>query len=211
MIAILDYGLSNLLSVQRALELFEKDIKIVKEPQELKKAQKIVLPGVGAFEDGMSGLRKYGLDGALHEAVNGGMPIMGICLGMQMFFEESDENGLHRGLGFVKGRVERISEQTMEGKKQCVPHIGWNHLYTPEKESQWKHEVLNGVEIGTEMYFVHSYEGKTQDESDVLAYTVYGGRKICAAIQHENVIGFQFHPEKSGKAGLEIIRRFCEL
>ncbi len=209
MIAILDYGLSNLLSVQRAVELFREDVKIVNTPEELLQAEKIVLPGVGAFEDGMNGLRKHGLDIALHQATQKGTPIMGICLGMQMLFEESDENGVHTGLGLIKGRVEKIPNQTVEGKKQCVPHIGWNHLYTEKEEKQWNQGILKGLEIGTETYFVHSYEGKPEKKEDLLAFTTYGGRKICAAVQHENVIGLQFHPEKSGKLGLKIIENFC--
>ncbi len=210
-IVVVNYGLSNLLSVKRAFEHCGAEIVITGNPEEVMTADKIVLPGVGAFKDGMKGLVSLGLDEAIKSKVVTSTPLLGICLGMQMLFDESDENGVHQGLGLIGGRVEKIPEIDCNDLKQCVPHIGWNILKPNNGKEQFDNELLQKIESGKEVYFVHSYEAKPVDQNSNLANTIYGGRNICAVAGKDNVYGCQFHPEKSGETGLSIIRNFINL
>ncbi len=221
-ITIINYGLSNLLSVERAFLHFGAEVEITSDPAVVADATALVLPGVGAFEDGMKGLDSLGLTDAIKAATAKGVPLLGICLGMQMLFDESDEFGLHKGLGLIPGRVEKILPQTADGKQQRVPNIGWSAL-TPAgckatgiaafdgAPTSFAATALANVPQGGECYFVHSFEAKPNSNADRLADMVYGGRRVCAAAQKGNVLGTQFHPEKSGPVGLSIIKEYLAI
>ncbi len=221
-ITIINYGLSNLLSVERAFLHFGASVEITSDPAVVAAATALVLPGVGAFEDGMKGLDNLGLTAAIQAAAAKGIPLLGICLGMQMLFDESDEFGLHKGLGLIPGRVEKILPETAEGAPQRVPNIGWSALtpagcdvqgvagFSGAPTSFGGTALASVPELG-ECYFVHSFEAKPTNPADRLADTVYGGRRICAAAQKGNVLGTQFHPEKSGPVGLSIIKEYLAL
>ncbi len=221
-ITIINYGLSNLLSVKRAFEHFGANVEMTSDPAAVLAAQALVLPGVGAFKDGMAGLQKLSLIEPLQKQAAAGVPILGICLGMQMLFDESDEFGLHKGLGLIPGRVEKIPAEDAAGAPQRVPSIGWCPLYpaglpadgtpgVPGAPETFAGTALAGLQTGEECYFVHSYEAKPLSPSFRLADTVYGGRRICAAAQKGSVLGTQFHPEKSGPVGLSIIEAYLHL
>lgn len=208
-VVVIDYGLSNLLSVKRAFEMFADSVVVTDDLNEVISASRVVLPGVGAFADGMRGLKDKGLDEALLLCVEKQIPVLGICLGMQMLFEKSYEKGEHNGLGFIKGTVEKIPDRTVDGGRQRVPQIGWSALRPPEPYSQFDSALLSGIEAGNDTYFIHSYECKPLLPEYAVAYTHYGGRQVCAIANYENIYGCQFHPEKSGKIGLKLIRNFC--
>ena len=210
MITIIDYGLSNLLSVQHAFAHFGAETLLTNKAEDILAADALVLPGVGAFKDGMDGLAKLGLIEPVRQKAAAGTPLLGICLGMQMLFDESEEFGLHKGLGLIPGRVVKIPDTDADSKPQRVPHISWNPLYPGGNRTDFVGTVLAAVTPGEECYFIHSYEAKPQNDADCLAYTVYGGRRICAAAVHGNVLGCQFHPEKSGEVGLKIIEEFIK-
>ncbi len=210
-VAIINYGLSNLLSVQRAFEHCGIEVMVTGDPEDILSADKIVLPGVGAFKDGMNGLIELGLDSVIKTKAKLGTPILGICLGMQMLFEESEENGLHSGLGLIPGSVVKIPGLNMDEEKQNVPHIGWNVLVPGNKKSDFECELMNDIGINEEVYFVHSYEAKPSNKENIIADTQYGGRDVCAIVGKDNIMGCQFHPEKSGKIGLDIIQNFIQL
>ncbi|MEA4912088.1 MAG: imidazole glycerol phosphate synthase subunit HisH [Oscillospiraceae bacterium] len=204
---VIDYGLSNLLSVKRALEYCGAQVTVSADPADVSAADRLVLPGVGAFADGMAGLRARGLIGPLRGAAAAGTPLLGICLGMQMLFDASEEFGRHEGLGLIAGGVVRIPELDTGGRRQTVPHIGWSALTLC---GGYAGTPLRGFPAGSETYFVHSFEAKPDDPADVVALCAYGGRQLCAAAKSAagNVLGCQFHPEKSGEAGLCILREF---
>lgn len=213
-VTVIDYGLSNLLSVTHAFEHFGAEVEVTGDPAAVLKADALVLPGVGAFRDGMQGLEKLDLVGPLREKAAQGTPILGICLGMQMLFDESEEFGVHKGLGLIPGRVVRIPDTDADGHPQRVPHISWQGLIPAEHldpETGFAGTALAGVHPGQECYFIHSYEAKPAAQEYRLADTVYGGRRICAAAACGSVLGVQFHPEKSGPVGLEILRAFANL
>ena len=170
-----------------------------------------MLPGVGAFQDGMQGLEQLGLIEPIKQKTAQGTLLLGICLGMQMLFDESEEFGLHKGLGLIPGRVARIPDVDADGSPQRVPHISWNPLYPAGGRTDFSGTALQNVQPGQECYFIHSYEAKPAAEEYRLADTVYGGRKVCAAAQKGCVIGTQFHPEKSGPVGLGIIKAYLDL
>jgi glutamine amidotransferase len=199
MIAIIDYGAGNLRSVRNALTHLGAEVKTVDDPSDLA-ADKIVLPGVGAFGKGMERLRATGFEEPVKEAVAAGTPLLGICLGMQFLFEHSDEMGHHEGLGLLPGYVTRFPE---DGPK--VPHIGWNQI-----EKSGAQPLLDGVPDGAYTYFVHSYYAVAEDSDDVLATTQYGLR-YTSMVGRDNVFGIQFHPEKSQSIGLRILRNFVAM
>ena len=207
-VTIIDYGLSNLLSVQHAFAHFGAETLVTGDPAAVLAADALVLPGVGAFKDGMAGLEKLGLIEPIRRKAAAGTPLLGICLGMQMLFDESEEFGLHKGLGLIPGRVVKIPDTDADGKPQRVPHISWNPLYPAGGRADFDGTVLARVKPGEECYFIHSYEAKPVAAADRLADTVYGGRRICAAAGHGSVVGCQFHPEKSGEVGLRIIQEY---
>ncbi|MFN8497735.1 MAG: imidazole glycerol phosphate synthase subunit HisH [Anaerolineae bacterium] len=199
MLAIVDYGVSNLRSVQKAFEHETHDVVVTGDPRQIGDADAIVFPGQGAFGDSMRHLREHGLVEPLREAVLSGKPFFGICLGLQMLFEESDEMGLHTGLGMLPGRVERLRTQ------EKIPHIGWNQIHTVRE-----HPLLAGIAPGAYAYFDHSYAVCPADASLTLATTDYGSDIVCAVARH-NIMAVQFHPEKSQTVGLRIVRNFVAL
>lgn len=203
-VVVVDYGLGNLHSVEKAFRHEGADVIISEDPDRIRTAERLVLPGVGAFADGMDGLRKRNLVEALHEQVASGRPFLGICLGMQLLLSESEEFGRHAGLAIIPGTVVLIPRAP--GRK--VPHIGWNRI--APAGSGWAGSPLDSLEPGAMTYFVHSYTALPQRDKDRLADADYAGHRISAAIRKDNVVGTQFHPEKSGAAGLSIIRRFVE-
>ena len=202
MIAIVDYGVGNLFSLSRSLAYVGADVCVTGECEKIKRAEKIILPGVGAFGDAIKKLRAACLDEVLVSEAKKGKPILGICLGMQLLFDKSFEYGEHTGLGLIKGEIRPIADKIEKNLK--VPHIGWNSLEFTEKKS----ELFKYIHDGDFVYFVHSYYAADCEES-VIANADYGA-KLTAAVQNGNVYGCQFHPEKSGKTGLAILRAFCE-
>ena len=203
MIAIIDYGVGNLFSLTCSFKSIGADICVTSDPEVIANAERIILPGVGAFEDAACRLRESGLDKVIKGECAKGKPILGICLGMQMLFERSYEYGVHEGLGLIKGSIKPISELIGEGLK--IPHIGWNALhFVGEKDELFKYIGENEF-----VYFVHSYYGA--DCEDSLIATVEYGVELTAAVRHNNVCGVQFHPEKSEQVGLAILKAFCEI
>jgi imidazole glycerol-phosphate synthase subunit HisH len=206
-IVILDYGIGNVKSIANALEHVGVDAVLSNEPIEIMNADGVILPGVGAFAVGMENLNKFGLVPVIHNYVATGKPFLGICLGMQMLLEESEEFGITKGLGLVKGNVIRIPVIDQGAK---LPHVSWREIY-PIKKDGWKNSILETTPEGTEVYFVHSFVANPKDRDDILAVANYGGVEFCAAIKHNNVFGTQFHPEKSSEKGLNILRNFTNL
>lgn len=205
---IVDYGLGNLFSISRALQYVGAEVLVTEQPEEVQTAQWLVLPGVGAFGDGMEQLQRRGLIEPIHDAVRGGCLLLGICLGMQLLFTESEEFGSHRGLDLVRGRVRRLRDVSAAVTRVKVPHIGWSALMPRRPGIAWSGTVLEGLVEGDAMYFIHSYVPEPEEDPAVLAQFTYGGQLYCAVIEQENVIGFQCHPEKSGAVGLQVLRNF---
>ena len=203
MIAIIDYGVGNLFSLTCSFKSIGAEICVTSDPEVIAAADRIVLPGVGAFEDAARKLRESGLDEVIKREVSGGKALLGICLGMQMLCERSYEYGEHEGLGLIKGSIRPISDVIPKDLK--IPHIGWNALHFGEK----KDELFKYLSEGDCVYFVHSYYGADCDES-VIATAEYGA-ELTAAVRNGNVCGVQFHPEKSERVGLEILKAFCEI
>ena len=205
MIGIIDYLAGNLTSVARALSYFGYDWVISSDIKKLKKAKRIIFPGVGAAKSAMESLKKFGLDEFLKEAFLKGVPILGICLGTQIIFELSEEDGGTQTLGLLRGKVVRFPEPLIwNGEKLKVPHMGWNKV-------KWirTHPVFKGLDPDYEYYFVHSYYGVPESEDVVCGITFYGVNFV-SAIAYKNLVTVQFHPEKSGKPGLQILKQFCE-
>lgn len=201
MIAIIDYGVGNLFSLRSSLDMIGAESVVTNDPETIRSADKILLPGVGAFEDAKRKLSESGLDKLILELVAGGKKIMGICLGMQMLFERSLEYGEHKGLGLLSGSVIPMQGTIPDGLQ--IPHIGWNRLNVVSE-----HPVFKYTKNGDYVYFVHSYYASGCEDS-LLATTDYG-INLTAAVAKDNVAGMQFHPEKSGECGLNILRAFAE-
>ena len=202
MIAIVDYGVGNLFSLARSFAAIGVEVEITADQEKLRAADKILLPGVGAFGDAADKLRATGLDKVVVEQANAGKPLMGICLGMQLLFDEGLEYGCHKGLGLIPGRVISISEVIPQGLK--IPHMGWNGL-----DFQKQSPLLSKIKDGDCVYFVHSFCAVDCDDA-VIATAEYGA-PVTAAVQKGNVFGCQFHPEKSGTVGLNLLRAFAEV
>ena len=202
MVAIVDYGVGNLFSLQSSFAYIGKEAVVTSDRATLAAADRILLPGVGAFGDAARKLRESGMAEAVLEEVGKGKPLLGICLGMQLLFDKSFEYGECEGLGLVRGEIRPISDVIPRDLK--IPHIGWNALHFGKE----KHPLFRYLEEGDCVYFVHSFYGTGCDES-VIATAEYGA-PLTAAVARDNVLGCQFHPEKSGKAGLSILRAFCE-
>lgn len=207
-IAIVDYGMGNLLSVRRAFEHCGATVTVTPDPDAVRSADKVVLPGVGAFSNGMSELRRLGLDAALQDVAQNGTPLLGICLGMQMLLDESEEFGVTSGLGLIPGRVIPVPRLSAEGRQHKIPHIGWNALVLPDSLETWNGGPLRDLIPGDAVYFVHSFMAQPADSTHLIANCLYDGIPVSAAILRNNVFGCQFHPEKSGAVGLTILRRF---
>jgi glutamine amidotransferase len=206
MIAIIDYGMGNLRSVQKGFENVGFDAVVTADPKIVLEAEKVVLPGVGAFRDCMNNLEQGGFVEPLLKVIQEGRPFLGICLGLQLLFTESEEFGLHQGLDVIPGRVVRFPERMMEnGEKLAVPHMGWNQL-----QFRTRPPVFDGVQAGENVYFVHSYYVKPDDDSVVATTTGYG-IEFCSSIWKDNVVATQFHPEKSQEIGLKILKNFGDM
>ena len=202
MIAIIDYGVGNLFSLSSSFKAIGFDTVVTGDKDVIKKADKLILPGVGAFEDSVAKLRSTGLDKVIISEVKNGKKLMGICLGMQMLFEKSYEYGVHNGLGLVGGEV--VSMQDTIPKHLKIPHIGWNAIKFKKNSPLFKY-----INDGDFVYFVHSYYAENCQDS-VIATAEYG-KELTAAVAKDNVFGCQFHPEKSGEVGLRILKAFCEM
>jgi glutamine amidotransferase len=207
-VTIVDYGIGNLLSVQRACEYWGAEVEFIDSPSGIEKAEHLILPGVGAFADGMAGLRERGIVDSLRKYASQDRPFMGICLGMQMMLEVGEEFGKHEGLGIIPGTVVKIVETGVDGQNHKIPHIGWNSLCVPAVLKDWNDTVLQGIVPGSAVYFVHSYTAVPANDMNRLADCDYNGRIVSAAIHAGNLYGCQFHPEKSGMVGQRIFKNF---
>ena len=203
MIAIVNYGVGNLFSLKSSFAAIGADVKVTSDKAEIESAERIILPGVGAFEDAAKKLRESELDAVIKAEAAKGKPLLGICLGMQMLFDKSYEYGEHEGLGLIKGIIRPISDVTPPELK--IPHMGWNPLHFVGE----KHPLFKYINEGDCVYFVHSYYAADCAES-VIAVAEYGA-PLTAAAANGNIMGCQFHPEKSGNVGLAILRAFCEM
>lgn len=201
MVAIIDYGVGNLFSLRSSFAAIGEQAAVTSDPEEILRSDRVILPGVGAFGDAAKKLRETGLDRIVLEEAERGKPLMGICLGMQLLFDKSYEYGEHEGLGLLRGEIRPISERIPAGLK--IPQMGWNALKIVRKAP-----ILKYTEEGTYVYFVHSFSA-VKCEDSLLACTEYG-TELTACAGKKNVFGCQFHPEKSGKAGLQILKAFCE-
>jgi glutamine amidotransferase len=210
MIAIVDYNVGNLNNLKNALDYQHIENRIVREPEELVEASHIILPGVGAFRPAMERLRESGMIPVIRERVAAGTPFLGVCVGMQLLLEESEEDGLHEGLGLLRGRITRFKGNRAHGSRGYgngrlkVPQIGWNQV-------AWQREdpLNEGIPGGSYFYFVHSYHAAVTEEGDALGLTEYG-ETFPSVVRHANVWGVQFHPEKSQNAGLRLLKNFTE-
>ncbi|MBI4733441.1 MAG: imidazole glycerol phosphate synthase subunit HisH [Rubrobacteridae bacterium] len=199
MIAIIDYGMGNLRSVEKAIEKLGFKVAISNDPAFIKGADGVILPGVGAFQDCMNNLVSTGLDKTVYESIESKKPFLGICLGLQLLFEQSEEDGLHKGLGIFKGSVKRLPD----GQK--IPHMGWNQIDYANKPP-----IFDGVEEGSNFYFVHSYYVAPEDKNIIATITGYG-LDFTSSVWLENIFAVQFHPEKSGDVGLKVLANFGRL
>lgn len=204
MIVIIDYGMGNLKSVKNALDFLGLESKISSDREEIRKSDGLILPGVGAFPDAMETIEKLSLDKIIKEEVEKNKPLLGICLGMQLLFEKGFEGLEREGLGLLKGNIVKMKEDKKANIK--IPHIGWNNLIYNKKDL-----LFNSIEEGKFVYYVHSYFVQDYNNEDLIAYSEYGENKIPGVVRHNNVMGAQFHPEKSGDAGLAILKNFGEL
>ena len=202
-VTVIDYGLSNLLSVRHAFAHFGAEVELTSKPEEILAARALVLPGVGAFGDAVNKLKDGGMFDAVLRQAQSGKPLLGICLGMQLLFEKSYEYGEHKGLGLIEGEIIPLKEEIPSS--YAIPHMGWNAL----KFHNGKNELFKYINEGDCVYFVHSYFGVGCEKS-LIASAEYGA-EITAAVASGNVFGCQFHPEKSGDTGLNILRAFCEM
>ena len=200
MIGIIDYGMGNLHSVTKAVERLGRECFLSEDPKELKNAECLILPGVGAFKDGMDELESRGLVSFIHEWIEEGKPLLGICLGMQLLFDESEENGPTKGLSVLPGKVKKFP-----GGNYKVPHMGWNELIF----EQTSHPVLKGLD-GGHVYFVHSYFVVADRKEILIASASYGGEQVTAVAGRDNVWGTQFHPEKSSVVGMTMLKNFVD-
>ena len=207
MIAVIDYGVGNLFSLLSSLNYVGLHTKLTNDIEEIKNANGIILPGVGAFRDAIGNLEKYGLKETLINEAKNGKPFLGICLGMQMLFEKSYEYGEYEGLGLINGTVEEIKKYILENSDLKIPHMGWNSLIINERFKDDK--ILKDVDNNEYVYYVHSYFAKT-DMKNIVTYSEYG-TKIPGIVKNENVYGMQFHPEKSGDTGLKLLKNWGEL
>ena len=201
MIAMIDYDAGNIKSVEKAMQLLGQEVEITRDKETILRADKVILPGVGAFGDAMGKLRQYGLDEIIHQVVDKKTPFLGICLGLQLLFERSEETPGVEGLGILKGEILRIPDK--EGLK--IPHMGWNSLDFPREG-----RLFRGLPENPYVYFVHSYYLKAEDEDIVTATTEYN-TTIHASVEKDNVFACQFHPEKSSDIGIQILKNFVEL
>lgn len=205
---LLDYGMANLLNVARAFEKCGAHVTVTEDAAEALAAERLVVPGVGSFQHAMAEMSARGLDDAVRQYAQSGRPLFGICVGMQMLFDKSEEFGEHAGLGILPGKVAGVPNRTTDGQSQRVPHIGWNYLQHAN-ERDWNDSLLRPF-AGRQpaLYFVHSFAAVPDLLGDRLADCSYGGQLLCAAVQRDNIVATQFHPERSGEAGLALLQEF---
>jgi glutamine amidotransferase len=206
-VTVVDYGIGNLYSVRRAIETSGAEVRLTADAALIASADRLVLPGVGAFADGMKGLHDRGLVQTIREFAASGRPLLGICLGMQMLASFSEEFGSHEGLGIIPGRVVAVPALATSGERLKIPNIGWRSLQ-PAPGADWSRTALATTAPGRSVYLVHSYHCVPEDPRHILACCDYGGHQITAAIGTGRIIGCQFHPEKSAAVGLEVLARF---
>lgn len=210
-VTVIDYGIGNLFSVMKAFEYCGAEVTLATAPEQIACAERLVLPGVGAFADGMTGLKERGLISSIHDFAANGRPFMGICLGMQMMLDTSEEFGLHQGLGLISGKVVAIPNEGAGGQAHKIPHIGWNRLVKPDGDAEWDNTILGGISPDATAYFLHSFTAVPTDSHHRLADCDYHGRTLSAVIRSGNLYGCQFHPEKSGPVGLHMLKNFLVL
>lgn len=213
-ITVVDYGAGNILSVCRGLERIGANVSLSADAGEILRAEKVVLPGVGAFKSAMIKLEKRGLVEALRKLPSLETPLLGICLGMEILFEESQEFGSSEGLGLIPGQVVPIKPFDLDGQKLKMPHIGWNNLVLSGDLATAPNDIAGQAfkeSAGREFYFVHSFMAQPTDPTHTLLHTFYGGNEIPSVVRNETVYGVQFHPEKSGNAGLELLKAFSRI
>jgi len=209
-VTIIDYGVGNLLSVQRGFESCGASVVLTSNPDKILSSKRVVLPGVGAFPNAMEALNKLDLIPIIQKLYELSTPLLAICLGMQLLMDESDEFGVTAGLGLIPGRVVAVPVESEAGDFHKIPHIGWSGLLASREIDGWNGTLLQDNEPGEAAYFVHSFMAQPADYKDLLAHAIYGGHKISAVISKNQITGCQFHPEKSGEVGLKILRRFIE-
>ena len=207
-ITIIDYGVGNLLSVQRGFERCGAEVVLTSDPEAVIAARRVVLPGVGAFANAMHALEERNLVPAIRELAKRGTPLLGICLGMQLLLDESEEFGLTAGLSLIPGRVVPIPTRTVAGDAQKNPNIGWNSLIPAEERTDWCSSLLADTAPGEATYFVHSFMSVPANPDHRVADCLYGGHRVAAVLVKDQITACQFHPEKSGEVGLKILRRF---
>lgn len=208
-IIVIDYGCSNILSLIRAIKFLGYKAETTKDKKKILNASHVILPGVGAFGSAMQQLKKLNLQEAIIEYANSNKPLFGICLGMQILLTKSYEFGLHKGLGLIEGEVVKISNNANKNIK--IPHIGWNEVYPNNNEKIWKNRILKDLPMGKNFYFVHSYICQTKQPDNTIAVCDYLNQSIPAFIASKNIFGCQFHPEKSGENGINILKSFCKI
>lgn len=211
-VTIIDYSIGNLLSVQRAFEKVGATVSLASTADNILKANRLVLPGVGAFQRGMAALHERKLVDVISSAAKKNIPLMGICLGMQMLLDRSNEFGGAAGLGIIPGHVREIPKKINEMEERKIPHIGWSEIYpsthVQSEQDGWKNTPLKNSNVNDAFYFVHSFHAEPENPEHIIAQTNYDGLDITAAIKKNKTYGFQFHPEKSGELGLRIIKQF---
>lgn len=206
-VVVVDYGVGNLLSVRRGLEHCGGLVTVSSDGAVIRAAPRVVLPGVGAFANGMTELCRRGLDEVVRDVAQAGTPLLGICLGMQMLLDQSEEFGSTIGLRLISGKVIPVPAMTVARSAQKIPHIGWSSLL-PSAPDGWAGTMMEDITPGEAVYFVHSFMAHPSDARDRIADCLYGGIPVSAAIGRDNIFGCQFHPEKSGEVGLKVLRRF---
>lgn len=205
---LIDYGINNLYSVQRMMQTLNVQVTITSDADQIRKADKIILPGVGAFSRAMTELKARNLDDALEDYVDSGKPLLGICLGMQLLFSESEEFGTHKGFNFVEGKVVKFKTPILN-ERYKIPQMNWNEI-RPHKNAKWESSLLDNITPNSHFYFVHSYVCYPQQEQNYIAETRYGNDTFCSVVNKDNVWGCQFHPEKSAANGINIFKNFIE-
>lgn len=206
-IAILDYDIGNVRSISEAFKKHGAEVFLTRNKFDILESDGLVIPGVGSFSHGMKSLSCYGLIEIIKEFSELNKPILGICLGMQLLFDESYEYGKTQGLSLLKGKVIKIPTKNSQSEK--LPHVSWNEIYL--NEISWNNTILSNIDNGSEMYFVHSYVAEPEDTSQILSITEYSKNKFCSSIKKGNIYGCQFHPEKSGTNGLRLILNFINI
>ncbi len=207
LIVIIDYNLGNLFSVKHACDHVGLNTVTSNDVELINKADALILPGVGAFGEAMNNINELDIKESIVNRAKEGVPLLGVCLGLQLLFEESEEFGHQEGLGLLAGSVKRLPSSSSDGQKFKVPQISWNTIHGESKP--WSSTILNSVDDGEYFYFVHSYYVSPSDESEILCTTEYAGIKYCSGIMKNNIIAVQFHPEKSGEKGISVYRNWA--